>query len=171
MRRFVLVACSTLMAIGVGIGVIPAGSLAAGATVPEAFAQMVLGEASIPPSARLTSHIASSWLRSPIEMPGFSDLIDVHRLYLVDELPVSVESYVETHLPKGAKVTSDETDSRPAGTVTGFVVSLPISGPHECLAQLGYEIVFVAGTDDTELRVDSQTVWLPSRSAGELARA
>jgi hypothetical protein len=80
-----------------------------------------------------------------------------------------VESYIEAHLPRGAKVISTGNASIPAGTASGVVVSLPISGPNEYLAQLAYDLAPVAGTNDTELRVDAQTLWLPSRSAGELA--
>jgi hypothetical protein len=166
-----LVACSVLVAIGVGAGVIAAGALPAGATGPRSFAHTVLGEAIVPPGARLTTKVASTWLESPLETPGFGGLIDLHRLYLLDEPPASVESYIEAHLPKGANVTSNETNSGPMGTATGFVVSLSTSGPHEYLAQLAYDLVPVGATNDTELRVDSQTVWLPSRSAGELAPA
>ena len=169
MRGFLLVACSVLVAIGVGVGVIAAGSVPVGATSPELFAQRVLGEASIPPGARSTSKVVSTWLASPLETLGVGGLIDLHRLYLVDESPAFAEGYIEAHLPRGAKVTSTGNSSSPTGTASGVVVSLSTSGPNEYLAQLAYDLVPVGGTNDTELRVDAQTVWLPSRSAGELA--
>ena len=168
-RGFLLVACSVLVVVGVGVGVIAAGSVPVGATSPELFAHTVLGQASIPPGARSTSKVVSTWLASPLETPGVGGLINVHRLYLVDESPAFVESYIEAHLPRGAKVTSTGNASSPTGTASGVVVSLPISGPNEYLAQLAYDLAPIGGTSDTELRVDAQTVWLPSRSAGELA--
>ena len=70
------------------------------------FALSVLGEASTPPDARLTTHDVSGSLGRVFEIPGLGDLLDIHRFYLVDELVGTVESYVEVHLPKGAQVTS-----------------------------------------------------------------
>jgi len=53
-----------------------------------------------------------------------------------------------------------------------YAVSLPVSGPHDYLAELAYYFQPVGTTgDETEIRVDSQTVWEPSRPAGELAPA
>lgn len=80
MRGFLLVACSVLVVIGVGVGVIAAGSVPLGATNPELFAHTVLGEAGIPPGAASTSKVVSTWLASPLETPGVGGLIDLHRL-------------------------------------------------------------------------------------------
>jgi len=140
------------------------------ATTRELFAQKVLGEARIPPDARATNTVVSPWLEHPLETPGSSGLIDLHRQYLVDRLPGAVESYIEAHLPDGAKVTSTESSGGPAGTAIGLVVSLPISGPNEYLAQLAYDVA-PATTHAAELRIDAQTVWVPNRSAGEFAPA
>jgi len=134
------------------------------------FAHRVLGEASIPPDARSTSTVVSPWLEHPLETPGSGGLIDLHRQYLIARLPGAVESYIEAHLPDGTKVTSTGSSGGPAGTAIGLVVSLPISGPNEYLAQLAYDVA-PAGTHAAELRVDAQTVWLPNRSAEELAPA
>ena len=46
-----------------------------------------------------------------------------------------------------------------------------VSGQHEYLAELVYEFALVGDTNETEIRVDSQTVWEPSRSAAEQAPA
>ena len=108
-------------------------------------------------------------LGRPFETPGIGDLIDLHRLYLVNELPDSVQNYLQTHLPKGAKVIT--TGGGPTGATTALVVSLSVAGPHEYLAQLAYEFASVGPSKVTEIRVDSQTVWVPSRPPGELAPA
>ena len=102
-------------ALGVGVGVSAAGPLPASTTSSETFAHKVLAEASIPPDASLTHKLVSSWLESPLETPGFSSLIDLHRLYFVGEVPDAVETFVETHLLKGAKVSSTTTNSGPSG--------------------------------------------------------
>ena len=135
------------------------------------FALSVLNEAVLPPHARLTTKDVSRSLGRPVETPGLGDLIDLHRLYLVNGLPDSVQSYVETHLLKGAKVITTMLGSGQTGATTGLVVSLSVAGPHAYLAQLAYEFASVASSNVTEIRVDSQTVWEPSRPPGELAPA
>lgn len=184
MRGFAVVACSVLVAIAAGVAIIAAGSVPAARTgvaivaatsVPgdqtaESFAHRVLAEANVPPAARVTSTVVSSFLENPFETPGTGDLIDLHRVYDVDKPPGAVESYLATHLPPGAKIISTGNSSGPGGTATGFVALLPITGPHEYLAQLAYQVAPV-GTHAAELRVDGQTVWLPSRSAAEVVPA
>jgi hypothetical protein len=60
----------------------------------------------------------------------------------------------------------------PTGTEMGFAVSFRVSGPHEHFAGLAYYFQPVGTTgEETEIRVDSQAVWEPSRSAAELAPA
>ena len=139
----------------------------------ESFALRVLREAGIPPHARLTNKDVSGSLGQVFETPGVVGLIDLHRFYLVDELAGAVESYVEAHLPKGAQwTTSTGSGTAPTGGAMGYAVSLPVSGPHDYFAELAYYFQPVGTTGDkTEIRVDSQTVWEPSRSPGELAPA
>lgn len=169
-RGFVLVACSVLLAIGIGVAVIAAGSVPSAETGAASFALRVLREAGIPPHARLTTKDVSGALGQVFETPGVSDLIDVHRFYLVDELAGTVESYVQAHLPKGAQwTTSTGFGTAPTGGEMAYAVSLPVSGPHDYLAELAYYFQPVGNTNETEIRVDSQTVWEPSRSARELA--
>ena len=77
-----------------------------------------------------------------------------------------MEGYVESHLPKGAKVNETTTSSGPTGTATGVSVSLSVSGPRQLLAQLTYDVASV-GAHAAELRVDASTVCFrtgPSRS-------
>ena len=134
----------------------------------------MLNKASTPPHARLDSKDVSGSLGKVFEGgPIVEGLIDLHRFYVVDELAGAAEAYVETHLPKGAAVTiSTSGGTAPTGGSEGYSVSLPVSGPHEYLAWLAYYFQPVGtGGDETEIRIDSQTVWEPSRSAGELAPA
>ncbi|MGA2530437.1 MAG: hypothetical protein ABSG36_14925 [Acidimicrobiales bacterium] len=145
----------------------PAGS----AKTPKEFALWTLNEARNPPHAHLTTRDLSGSLERVFETPDVVGLIDLHRFYLVDELAGAVEGYVQVHLPKGAQVTiSTGFGTAPTGGSSGYAVSLPVSGPHQHLAELVYYFQPV-GTmgDETEIRVDSQTVWEPSRSAEELA--
>ena len=124
-----MVACSVLLAIGIGVAVIAAGSASSGGTTAEAFAHRLLAEASVPPGARSTTKVRSTWLKFPLDNPAISGLIDLHRFYLVENPPDAVEGYVESHLPKGAKVNETTTSSGPTGTATGVSVSLRSRGP------------------------------------------
>jgi hypothetical protein len=171
MRGFVLITCSVLLAIGIGVAAIAAGSVPSGETTAASFALRVLREASVPPHARLTTKDVSGSLGRVFETPDVVGLIDLHRFYLVDELAGTVESYVAAHLPKGAHwTTSTGFGTAPTGGEMGYAVSLPVSGPHDYLAGLAYYFQPVGTTgDETEIRVDSQTVWEPGRSARELA--
>ncbi|MGA2530412.1 MAG: hypothetical protein ABSG36_14800 [Acidimicrobiales bacterium] len=144
------------------------------ATTAKGFALGVLNKASTPPHARLDSKDVSGSLGKVFEGgPMVEGLVDLHRFYVVDELAGAAEAYVETHLPKGAAVTiSTSGGTAPTGGSEGYSVSLPVSGPHEYLAWLAYYFQPVGtGGDETEIRIDSQTVWEPSRSVGELAPA
>src|ERR1039458_5825947 len=101
MRGFVLITCSVLLAIGIGVAAIAAGSVPSGETTAASFALRVLREAGIPPHARLTTKDVSGSLGRVFETPGVVGLIDVHRFYLVNELAGTVESYVGARGPKG----------------------------------------------------------------------
>lgn len=171
MRGFALVVCSVLIAIGIGVGLVASDPLQPTARGAAAFARRVLAEASVPPRARPTTKVVSAWLDGPLETPGVSDLIDLHRLYKLTEPAGRAESYILAHLPVGARVSSTGDSLSSAGTASGFVVSLKTSGPNEYLAQLAYDLAPLGDATGTEMRVDAQTVWLPNRSAGELAPA
>jgi photosystem II stability/assembly factor-like uncharacterized protein len=146
---------------------LPAVDLSA---TPNEFALRILDEARVPAHARVTIKDVSGSLGRVFETPGVVGLIDLHRFYIVDELPGAAEGYVEAHLPKGAQVTTSTSfGAAPTGGAQGYAVSLPVSGPHEYLAELAYYFAPVGTASETEIRVDSQTVWEPSRSTGELA--
>lgn len=168
----------------VGIGVlaialsISGGTLAAGSLrqpakeTASSFALKVLKEATIPPHGRLITKDVSGVLGRAFETPAVVGLIDLHRFYLVDELAGAVESYVAAHLPKGAHMTISTSlgGTAPSGGEQGYALSLAVSGTHEYLAELVYYFQPVGtGGDETEIRIDSHTVWEPSRSAAERA--
>jgi hypothetical protein len=130
----------------------------------------VLGEAAIPPGARVTETVRCRDLReSYADVPlGIAELIDLHRFYLVDRTPGVVGAYLRTHLPTGAVVTS--TVGAGGCLAGGLGIALPVRGPHEYLAELTCSMAAVGG-DATELRVDASSVWLPTRSGAERAPA
>src|ERR1039457_3240166 len=162
----------------VGIGVlasvlcISGAAMAAGSVrrpakeTAASFALRVLKEATIPPGARSTHKVVCGWLLHASSV-AIGDLTDLHKLYLVAKTPYEVESYVRAHLRHGAKVTSSGCGGSPQCTEEDVEVSLPTSGNNEYFAQLVYTFSPV-GTG-SELRIDSQTVWVANRPAGEVA--
>lgn len=163
-----------VVALVAACGALPTGSPGASspASSPPAdagsYAQQVLAAAIIPPGARSTTTVDSDFLKQAFETPGMEDLIDIHALYAIEELPNAVETFVKTHVPSGAKATGTGTLGSPQGSADGIEVSMPTSGPNENFAQLVYVIV-ADGANSTEFRIDAQVVWVPNRSAAELA--
>lgn len=151
----------------------PGATAAAGAVrgpskeTAASFALRVLKEATIPAGARETHKVACGFLSAPATSLAIGDFTDLHKLYLVPESVDQVENYVEDHLAHGAKVTSTGNGSGPQCSDEDVEVTLPLSGENEYLAELIYTFAPI-GTG-SELRVDSQTVWVPNRPAGEVA--
>jgi len=102
MRRFAFAACLSLTAIGVGVGGIAARTLLAGATRSQSFAHRVLEEASLPPNARVTTKVVSTWLEGPLETPGFSSMAP-----LSDKSCLLLREVVDAFPPHQAKGTRD----------------------------------------------------------------
>ncbi len=131
------------------------------------FALRVLKQATIPPGARSTRKLLCGLLAHAASSIAISDLTDLHKLYLLAKSPDDVKSYVESHLRHGAKVTSSGNGGSPQCTEEDVEVSLPTSGSNEYFAQLIYSIAPVRS--GSELRIDSETVWVPNRPAEEVA--
>jgi hypothetical protein len=115
----------------------------------------------------LSDHVDSILLKQPLSSVSSNRGIDLHRLYLVDELPSLVETFIRSNLNPEEEVSLSGWVGPSPSTADELVVSLPISGPHEYLAQIVYGIVPV-GTSASEVRVDAQTIWEPKRSSKEL---
>jgi len=154
----------------------PAGSLVlpSAASSPSAaattFAQQVLDAAVLPPGARVTHNFASDLLKRPFETPLVASLVDLYLLYAVDELPNSVKVFLTSHLPPGASVSTIGTAGDPHGSVDGFTVSMPTSGPNANYAALVYEVA-AYGQNATEFRVDAQVIWVANRPREETVPA
>jgi hypothetical protein len=145
-------------------------TLASSPTSADTYAQQVLAEAIVPPGAHATTAVHSDFLKEPFEKVGADGLIDVSRIYVIDELPGAVLSYVTTHLPQGARTTGTTTLGSRTGEAYGIAVSMPTSGANENYAELLYTVV-ADGAASSEFRVDAQVIWVPNRSADELAPA
>ena len=172
MRGFLAVLFSVLLAIGAGVAAVSLTSGSSSDRIAESFAHRVLDEATIPPGARATGRVVCSFLQGPVYTPGgisHPRLIDLHRLYLVDDSTGAVEGYIRSHLARGAEMTVEGTAGSPSCLASNVIVSLPVSGPNQYLAQLGYDIS--PDGAGVEMRVDAEAVWVPNRSVDELVPA
>jgi hypothetical protein len=122
-----------------------------------AYAEALLARQPIPPSARLMATL-------PTPVPPSGDVTDegaatAHHEY---ELPssVSVETYVESHLPSGETLSGTGAGSGPT-TPTTHTLQLAATcvSPHITYCGVSYVTIEVNG--EQELRVDVQVVWLP----------
>jgi hypothetical protein len=171
-RGFLAILLSVLLAIAAGVAVASLTSGSASDRIAESFAHRVFDEATIPPGARSTDRVVCSFLQGPMYTPGgISDppLIDLHRLYLVDDSTSAVEGYLRSHLTRDAEMTVEGTAGSPSCLASNLIVSLPVSGPNQYFAQLGYDIS--PDGAGVEMRIDAEAVWLPNRSVNELVPA
>jgi hypothetical protein len=97
-----------------------------------------------------------------------SDVSAVHHYYIVPESAKDVEKYLTTHIPQGATYDGSvgTSSSNNAAPVLSIIFTYRVNGPHVYLKQLAYSMT--QRTSSTSwLRVDSQIVWVPSRTASQ----
>ena len=109
--------------------------------------------------AAVTNHLVAP-LTNAAGVVGLSDLVDVHRNYLLQR-PVDLGSFLRDHHAPGASITGPETMSGSDVTaVTGYQLALPFANRHLSYEQLDYT-VGTTPQSDKELRVDAEVVWVP----------
>jgi len=132
-----------------------------------AYSDEVFAAAPLPPGARPTT-VAVPTLRAPGQ--SLPQQVDVHRLYVVPGTRASVAAFLLHHLPPGASAnqgTLIQTDPDPYDAEF-MGLTMPAAGPNEDQATLLY--AFAAdGTGSEELRIDAETVSVPSRAPSEKA--
>jgi hypothetical protein len=144
-----------------------ATSAGASASPATSLAQRLLDEAVIPTGAVL-AHPATAVVCQCAGTPDNRALTTRHRYYIVPGPPTGVEKFLTTHIPKGGSFGgSVGTSSSSNGpTVTSLAITYRANGPHLYLKQLAYSMT--QRTSSTSwLRIDSQIVWIPSRTQSE----
>jgi hypothetical protein len=126
-------------------------------TAGEEYAAALLARQPIPPAARLVTAL-------PTPLPPSGGVTDdtaatAHHEYELAP-SVSVDQYVESHLPVGEHVSGTGTGGGP-GTPTTHTLTLSANcaSPHVTYCDVSYATIEVNGQQ--ELRVDVQVVWLP----------
>ena len=157
----VLAALAILTASFVGI---PADGSASPAT---SVARALLNDAIIPTSAVL-AHPATAVVCQCAGTPDAGAVTAMHRYYIVPGPPTALEKFLTTHLPKGGSYngSTDTTNTSNGTGIISIAIDFSADGPHVYLKQLAYSMT--RRTPSTSwLRIDSQIVWVPSRSANQ----
>lgn len=164
-----------LLSIAAGLTVaalaLPALSSASAATSPAtAVARTLLNEAILPSTAELV-HPSTAVVCQCAGTPGTEGLVTLHRYYVVMGPPTAVESFLTTHLPKGAHYDgSTGTSSSSNGNgIISITFTFRANGPHSYLKQLAYSMT-KRNASTSWLRIDSQVVWIPARTSNQIIK-
>jgi hypothetical protein len=131
------------------------------------LAQRLLDEAVIPTDA-VVAHPVTAVVCQCAGAPDVAALTTRHQYYVVPGSPGALESFLTRHLPVGGSFDgSVGTSSSSNGSeVKSIAITFRAIGPHLYLKQLAYSIT--QRTSSTSwLRIDSQIVWVPSRTQSE----
>jgi hypothetical protein len=142
----------------------------ASATAPSpgnSLARSLLNDAVLPPGAVLV-HPGRTVVCQCAGVPADATyLITMHRYYVVAGTPAAAEKFLATHIPKGGVGGGEGTSySNNGPEVLSTSTAFPANGPHVYLRQLGYSMTAKSSTSSW-LRVDSQVVWVPSRTSAQ----
>jgi hypothetical protein len=157
-RAPLLAAAVVVVALAVGAGFL-AQPQSAAPLQGRSLAQEVLNQALVPPGSVATESVIAS-LKGPPSIVGCSPLWDLHRVFLVGS-STDVRSFVQSHLPKGDRITGSGISGGPGvPTVTFFTVTIASTeGSRAPLVLYSY----VPSGKRSALRVDAQVMLLTSR--------
>jgi hypothetical protein len=125
------------------------------------IARSLLNRAILPTNA-LLAHPDKAVVCQCAGTPDAQYLVSIHRYYVVPGSPSSVESFLAAHVPKGGTQGGEGS----SGAILWSSTAFPADGPHVYVRQLAYSMTS-RNTSSTWLRVDSQIVWIPSRSSSQ----
>jgi hypothetical protein len=132
------------------------------------LARELLNDALTPTNAVL-AHPSTVVVCQCAGTPGVGTLTTQHRYFVVPGPPTALENFLTTHVPKGGRYDSSADTSTTSGGagVISIVITFPANGPHVYLRQLAYSMT-KRNSSTSWLRIDSQVVWLPLRSASQI---
>jgi hypothetical protein len=163
--RPALTLCATLALVSVFL---PLASTTGATTSPASvLARQLLKGAILPPGAELVRP-TTPVICQCAGAGAVGSLTTLHHYYAVKGSPTSIEKFLTTHLPVGGTYDgSSGVSSGPNKTIYSFTITFPANGPHLYLKQLAYS-TDIRNSTSSWLRIDSQIVWLPSRSADQI---
>lgn len=143
-------------------------SAAASATASPAagLARALLTQVIVPPTAVL-AHPSTTVVCQCEDSSG--TVTAEHRYYIVPGTPASVEKFLTSHIPAGGSFDGSvgKSSSNDSPPVLSIAITYRTNGPHLYLKQLAYSMT--RRTSSTSwLRVDSQIIWVPSRSKSQM---
>jgi hypothetical protein len=166
LRRAALITCLLSLAWSSTFVLAPL-SISAATSPATQLAQELLNDAITPPAAVL-AHPSTTVLCQCEGAPAMGTVTTEHRYYIISGPPTGVENYLTTHIPKGGTYNGsvDTTNSSNGLGIISIAITYRANGPHVYLKQLAYSMT--KRTSSTSwLRIDSQIVWVPSRTKSE----
>jgi len=124
----------------------------------------------LPPGSEPVTHEPSGdagLLSSPGETIG-GNLVDLHRFYVVAEVPTSVDAFVLSHRPRGSTRAGYGTGGVYGNTDQWFVSYSWL--PVKALFDNRLLVISIAALPDDRsgVRVDAEVTWLPAKPAGDI---
>ncbi|MGD0054002.1 MAG: hypothetical protein ABSC34_01005 [Acidimicrobiales bacterium] len=138
------------------------------ATSPAAsIARQLLAQVVLPPSSQI-AHPVTSPVCQCAGTPGEVGIVSMHHYFVVPGSPTALESFLTSHLPPGGSYDGSTGTTQTSGGVGIISIDITFSanGPHLYLKQLAYSMTRRTASTSW-LRVDSQVLWIPSRSAAQ----
>ena len=157
------VAMVCVMSLSLATTTLVAPSFASAVSPATPVARALLNMAIVPPRSALVhpaTNVVCQCAGTPAD-PRY--LVTMHRIYAVPGTPASVEEFLATHVPRGG-VEGGEGSS---GAILTNTTDFPANGPHIYFRQLAYATTS-RNASSSWLRIDSQIVWVPSRSSSQL---
>jgi hypothetical protein len=137
-------------------------------------AQQLLAAVRLPAGAqqlRAAPHGDGGLLRRPASIPGWSSLVDLHRVWRVHKPLTATASFTEAHLPKESKSRSSGSAGGP-GVPPNFEVTYSLPATAGRIALRWLDLVYVSLPNGwTGVRADAQVAWLVARSPKEVVPA
>lgn len=110
-------------------------------------------------------------LHRPASTPGWTSLVDLHRVWRVHEPLQATASFIEAHLPKESKSRGSGSAGGP-GVPPNFEVTYSLPATAGRIALRWLDLVYVSLPNGwTGVRADAQVAWLVARSPKEVVPA
>lgn len=167
-RRWVAVLAGVPLAIGGGVGAVAAHYPAPkNRPVAQRVARTLIERAVLPVGAVRARGRPAGPLRVPSAWPATPNLVDRHRRWLVPFSMDATAAFLQAHPPRGLQLIGRGYGSQ-NGHVTSRAVTDAVASPRPELSSI--ELVFTVAPRShgrSEVRVDAQAVWQPTRPASE----
>jgi hypothetical protein len=128
----------------------------------------MLGETILPTGAKRSAVPPPPILQGPLETPEIGNLVGVHQLWSVGEVPESVSSFAATHTPAGLTSDGVGAGSETRGSAKAWFVTQALTALPMNISFAELQVAVVDGDNGGSLvRADALVGWTDPRPADE----